>query len=51
VDTKRIPDLKIEVPIEDWAKHADHSNDLGGEAAVMQKLRRALAEVWIREKL
>jgi hypothetical protein len=66
MDTKRIPDLKITVPIEeellaaceyallwfeDWAKHAHHSNDFGGEAAVVQKLRRALAEVRIREEL
>jgi hypothetical protein len=66
MDTKRIPDLKIEVPVEeellaacefallwfeDWAKHADHANDFGGEAVVMKKLRRAIAEVWIREEL
>ena len=61
-----VPDLKIEVPVEEellaacefalewfeeWSKHADHSNDFGGEHRVMQKLRRAIAEVWIREAL
>jgi len=66
MDTKRIPDLKIEVPseeellaacecallwFEDWAKHADHEHDFGVEPAVMQKLRGALAEVRIREEL
>ncbi len=60
------PDLKIEVPVEeellaacecaltwfeDWSRHADHSSDFGGEHRVMQKLRRAIAEVWIREEL
>jgi len=59
-------DLKIEVPLEEellaacecalewfeqWDRHADHEHDFGGEYAVMQKLRRAIAEVWIRENL
>ncbi len=59
-------DLKIEVPVEeellaaceyalewfeDWSEHADHEHDFGGEHRVMQKLRRAVAEVWIREEL
>ncbi|MDP8971749.1 MAG: sarcosine oxidase subunit gamma family protein [Actinomycetota bacterium] len=67
MDTARIhEDLKIEVPVEeellaacecalewfeDWSKHADHDHDFGGEHRVMQRLRRALAEVWIREEL
>ena len=61
-----VPDLKIEVPVEeellaacefalewfeDWSKHADHDHDFGGEYVVMQRLRRAIAEVWLREEL
>ncbi len=60
------PDPRIEAPAEEellaacehalewfeqWERHADHANDFGGEHRVMQKLRRALAEVWIREEL
>ncbi len=58
--------LKIEVPIEEellaacevalewfeaWDRHADHEHDFGGEYPVMQKLRRAIAEVWNRDEL
>jgi hypothetical protein len=60
------PDLKIEVPVEeellaaceaalewfeDRARHQDPEHAFGGEGRVEQKLRRALAEVWIREEL
>jgi hypothetical protein len=53
-------DLKIEVSgeeellaacefalewFEDWNKRADHEHDFGGQHRVMQKLRRAIAEV------
>ena len=67
MDTSRIPeDPMIEVPLEvellaacefalewfeDWHKNADHEHDFGGEYYVMQKLRRAIGEVWIREEL
>ncbi len=66
MDEVRIHDLKIEVPVEEellaaveyalewfeqWERHANHENDFGGEHAVMHKLRRAIAEVWIREEL
>ncbi len=59
-------DLRIDYPVEeellaacecalewfeDWHKHADHEHDFGGEARVMQKLRRAIAEVWVRDEL
>jgi hypothetical protein len=30
---------------EDWSRHADHDYDFGGEYVVMQRLRRAIAEV------
>jgi hypothetical protein len=65
-DTRVAQDLRIDYPVEeellsaceyalewfeDWAKHADHEHDFGGEHAVMQKLRRAIAEVWIRDEL
>ena len=59
-------DLKIEVPVEeellaaceaalewfeDRARHQDPDHAFGGEGRVEQKLRRALAEVWLREEL
>ena len=60
------PDLKIEVPVEeellaaceaalqwfeDRARHQDPDHAFGGEGRVEQKLRRAIAEVWLREEL
>jgi hypothetical protein len=36
---------------EDWAKHADHEHDFGGEHRVMQRLRLALREVYLRDEL
>jgi hypothetical protein len=57
------PDLKIEVPVEeellaaceaalewfeDRARNQDPDHAFGGEGRAEQKLRRALAEVWIR---
>ena len=60
------PDLRIEVPVEeellaavecalewfeDRARHQDPDHAFGGEGRVEQKLRRAIAEVWIREEL
>ena len=60
------PDLRIEVPVEeellaavecalewfeDRARHQDPDHAFGGEGRVEQKLRRALAEVWLREEL
>src|SRR5829696_2391445 len=67
MDTARIhEDLRIEVPIEeellaavecalvwfeDRARHQDPDHAFGGEGRVEQKLRRAIAEVWIREEL
>ncbi len=61
------PDLlKIEVPVEEellaaceaaleWfearARHQDPEHSFGGEGRVEQKLRRAIAEGWIREEL
>ena len=65
-DTRVAQDLRIDYPVEeellaacecalqwfeDWDRHADHEHDFGGEYRVMQKLRRAIAEVWIREEL
>jgi hypothetical protein len=59
-------DLRIDYPLEEellaaceyaltwfeqWERHADHACDFGGEHAVMQKLRRAIGEVWIRDEL
>jgi hypothetical protein len=59
-------DLRIDCPVEEellaaceyalewfeqWERHANHENDFGGEHAVMQKLRRAIAEVWSRDEL
>ncbi len=63
---ERVPDLRIEVPVEeellaalecalawfeDRARHQDPEQAFGGEGRVEQKLRRAIAEVWIREEL
>jgi hypothetical protein len=36
---------------EDRARHQDPDHAFGGEGRVEQKLRRALAEVWLREEL
>ena len=36
---------------EDRARHQDPEHAFGGEGRVEQKLRRAIAEVWIREEL
>ena len=63
---EHVPDLRIEVPVEeellaavecalawfeDRARHQDPDHAFGGEGRVEQKLRRAIAEVWIREEL
>ena len=60
------PDLKIEVPVEeellaaceaalewfeDRERHAPEDHRFGGEHRVRHKLRRAIAEVWLREEL
>ncbi len=64
--TRVAHDLRIDYPAEEellaacecalewfekWDKHADHEHDFGGEYRVMQRLRRAIGEVWIREEL
>jgi hypothetical protein len=65
--SRTVPDLRrIEVPVEeellaaveaalvwfeDRARHQDPDHAFGGEGRVEQKLRRAIAEVWIREEL
>ena len=36
---------------EDRARHQDPDHAFGGEGRVEQKLRRAIAEVWLREEL
>ncbi len=61
-----VPDLKIEVPVEEellaaceaallwferYERHAPDEHRFGGEYVVEKKLRRAIAEVWIREEL
>ena len=63
---EHVPDLRIEVPVEeellaavecalawfeDRARHQDPDHAFGGEGRVEQKLRRAIAEVWLREEL
>ena len=35
---------------EDRARHQDPDHAFGGEGRVEQKLRRALAEVWLRDE-
>jgi hypothetical protein len=65
-NTRLAQDLRIDYPLEeeligaveytllwfeDWSKHADHEHDFGGEHQVMQRLRLALREVYLRDEL
>jgi hypothetical protein len=58
-------DLRIHYPIEEellsavehvlewfeqWDRHADHSNDYGGEQDCIKRLRFALREVYLRDE-
>jgi hypothetical protein len=36
---------------EQWDRHADHSNDFGGEQECIKRLRFALREVYLRDEL
>jgi hypothetical protein len=59
-------DLRIHYPVEEellaavehvlewfeqWDRHADHSNDFGGEQDCIRRLRFALREVYLRDEL
>ncbi len=65
MDEAMVTDLKIEVPVEeellaaceaalvwfeDRARHQDPEHAFGGEGRVEHKLRRAIAEVWLRDE-
>jgi hypothetical protein len=58
-------DLRIHYPVEEellsavehtlawfeqWDRHADHSNDFGGEQECIKRLRFALCEVYLRDE-
>jgi hypothetical protein len=58
-------DLRIHYPVEEellsavehtlawfeqWDRHADHSNDFGGEQECIKRLRFALREVYLRDE-
>jgi hypothetical protein len=59
-------DLRIHYPVEEellsavehvlewfeqWDRHADHTNDFGGEQDCIKRLRFALREVYLRDEL